>query len=211
MEGRKDVATCPSCGLQVDRRASGSTCLRLRWSGPPPRSCEVAAATLADRIAASGGALSRATTPDGSLSYEAEVRVRTAGTELPIRYRGRLLGFAERFGGGTPGVLHLSDDALTLHPAPPGATPADALSQGTPGPTPQRRWALDDIRSLQTSSSSVQITTATDGVVLFRFVRDSPRRWDELLRHAISRRWRGMGKGRVQEFQPRIRAEGPPP
>jgi hypothetical protein len=59
----------------------------------------------------------------------------------------------------------------------------------------------------------VQITTGTPGegaghgtgLVLFRFVEDSPRRWDELLRHAVARRWEALGRGTIREFQPRIR------
>jgi hypothetical protein len=195
MEGQGDVATCTSCGLHVDRDAAGVTCLRLRWPGTENPPLEVPAATLADRIVAHGGALTRATSPDGGLVYEAEVRVRTAGSEMPIRYRRRLLGFAERFGAGSPGILHLSSDALELLALPQARA------------SPPRRWPLEDIRSLQTSSSSVQITTREDGVVLFRFISDSPRRWDELLRHAIGERWKAMGKGTVHEFQPRIRAE----
>jgi hypothetical protein len=198
MGGQGDVATCASCGLQVDRKATAATCLRLHWPGMETAPLDVPAATLADRIVAHGGALTRAMAPDGSLAYEAEVRVRTAGSEMPIRYRRRLLGFAERFGAGSPGILHLSDDAMGLH----------ALHSGEL--SPRRSWALEDIRSLQTSSSSVQITTREDGVVLFRFTSDSPRRWDELLRHAIGERWKTLGKGTVHEFQPRIRAERVP-
>lgn len=198
MEGRGDVATCPSCTLLIDRKATGTTCLRLHLRGREDAPIEVPVATLADRITAHGGALTRATHSDGSLAYEAEVRVQTAGSEMPIRYRRRLLGFAERFGAGTPGILRLSDDALALR----SPVLADAPST--------RRWALEEIRSLQTSSSAVQITTQTEGVVLFRFTEDSPRRWDELLRHAIAERWKRLGKGTVQEFQPRIRAEGAP-
>jgi len=198
MEGRGDVVICPSCTLQIDRNATGTTCLRLHRPGTEAAPIDVPAATLADRIAEHGGALTRATAPDGSLAYEAEVRVQTAGSEMPIRYRRRLLGFAERFGAGTPGILHLSAHALGLR----SPSPADASSP--------RRWALEDIRSLQTSSSAVQITTHLDGVVLFRFTEDSPRRWDELLRHAIGDRWKRLGKGTVQEFQPRIRAEEAP-
>lgn len=196
MEGRRDLATCAACGLHVDRNAAGATCLRLHWPGMETAPTEVPAATLADRIVSHGGALTRATAPDGNMAYEAEVRVRAAGTEMPIRYRRRLLGFAERFGAGSPGILHLSRDALGLR----SLLPSDTV--------PPRRWALEDIRSLQTSSSAVQITTRGDGVVLFLFTSDSPRRWDELLRHAIGERWKRLGKGTVHEFQPRIRARG---
>jgi len=199
MEGEADEARCSACGLVVDRNAAGATCLRVHGpSGALPS--EVPAAHLADRIEAMGGALPRATAPDGSLAYAAEVRVRTAGSERPIRYRGLLLGFAERFGAGTPGRLRITDEALILDIG-------EGEPRGSRGESTRRTWPLEALQSLQTSSSAVQITTVDQGLVLFRFTDDSPRRWDELLRHAISRRWEVLGKGSVQEFQPHIRAE----
>jgi hypothetical protein len=211
MEGEADEARCPACGLVVDRNAAGATCLRVHGpSGALPS--EVPASHLADRIEAMGGALPRATAPSGSLAYATEVRVRTAGSERPIRYRGLLLGFAERFGAGTPGRLRITDEALILDMG--GALDAAASAHAPPaaGQAHRRTWPLEALRSLQTSSSAVQITTLdrtsrARGIVHFRFLDDSPRRWDELLRHAISQRWELLGKGTVQEFQPRIRAE----
>jgi len=202
MGGEADEARCLACGLVVDRNASAATCLRVHGSSGALPS-EVPAAHLADRIEAMGGALPRATTPDGSLAYAAEVRVRTAGTERPIRYGGLLLGFAERFGPGTSGRLRITDEALILDIGEVG----EGESREPHGESERRTWPLEALQSLQTSSSAVQITTVDQGLVLFRFTDDSPRRWDELLRHAISRRWESLGKGTVQEFQPRIRAE----
>jgi hypothetical protein len=211
MEGVHDEARCAACGLVVNRNAAGATCLRV-FGAPGFPASEVPASHLSDRIDALGGALPRATAPDGSLAYSAEVRVRTAGSERPIRYRGALLGFAERFVAGVPGRLHIQDDALILETGK-GSDPRPVPPPGPPpGPSPvpaseSRTWRLESLASIQTSSSAVQITTADRGIVPFRFVDDSPRRWDELLRHAISRRWALLGKGTVQEFQPRIRAE----
>ncbi|CAN5622734.1 hypothetical protein BH23GEM11_BH23GEM11_00870 [soil metagenome] len=207
MEGESDAAHCPSCGLVVDRRSSGAACLRVHWAwGAPPS--EVPAAHLADRLEAMGGALPRATAPDGSLAYEAGVCALTAGPAQAIRYRGLLLGFAERFTPGVPGRLRLHDEALILVPTGKGgaATPPRP-DHPAEADIASRRWPLESLRSLQTSSSAVQITTLDEGIVLFRFDDDSPRRWDELLRIAISRRWELLGKGTVREFQPRIRAE----
>jgi hypothetical protein len=202
LPGARDTVACPACGLRVDREGGRDTRLRVTLPGRAP--VHLLAATLADRIEALGGPLSRARQADGALAYGAAVRVRMAGSEAPVRYGGRLLGFVERFGAGTPAHLHLGDDALTLLPlgAPPGREPL-------------RCWPLESLRALQTSSSAVQITTGhadgtggpATGLVLFRFVEDSPRRWDELLRHAVAQRWEVLGRGPIREFQPRIRGQ----
>ncbi len=204
LPGTDDRVACPGCGLQVDREGGSDTRLRVTLPGNPP--VHLAAAALADRIEALGGALERARGPGGRLDYGAAVRVRTAGSEKPVRYGGRLLGFAERFARGMPGWLHLSDTAVSLF--------ADASGDRD---RPLRSWPLESLRSLQTSSSAVQFTTRAGkgprdggtGLVLFRFEEDSPRRWDELLRHAVAQRWLEVGKGHILEFQPRIRGARP--
>jgi hypothetical protein len=205
MEGRRDRATCPACGLEVVRADGppGTLSVRTREGVSRP----VHATVLAARIDALGGALARATGPDGCLAHAADVLVRTAGSEVPVRLDRRLLGFAERFGRGSPGRLELTPEVLRLVPG----GPRSGAGAGPP-PASVRQWPLESLRALQTSSSAVQVTTDTPagqgtGVVLFRFVEDSPRRWDELLRHAISRRWEALGLGQVIEFQPRIRVD----
>jgi hypothetical protein len=192
------AASCPSCGLVIQRGSTRRLHLTVRNGGVQR---EVPVATLVDRMEALGGAWSRATDGAGSLCYRAAARLRVAGTETPVRYQGRLLGFAERFGAGTPGTLEVRDESLSFHHAESGTpTARDAV--------PLRSWALESLRSLQASSSSVQLTTEGGGLLLFRFDNDSTRRWESLLRGAIATRWEALGRGRVVEFQPRILADG---
>lgn len=146
-------------------------------------------------IAAFGGALSRAESPDGALRDEARVQMRLADREEPVHYRGRVLGWFERFGPARSGRLRLRDGSVLFVPD----ERAGASSRGY-------RWDLDDVRALQSSSSTVQISLPDDQVVLFRFPADSSRRWEELLQEAVRRLWRAADRGEIAEFQPRIRA-----
>lgn len=209
MGGEGDRAACPACGLRVDRE--GGRDARLRVVHPSGRIAHLPAALLARRIDAFGGALaSTGGAPAGALR-RARVRVRTAGGEDPVRFRSRLLGFTEALRGGAQAILALDSRELRLEPladAPQALHPAEPL----------QRWALDSVRSLQTSSSTVQFTVRRGErgrggpeIVLLRFLDDSPRRWDELLRHALTARWRALGRGEITEFQPRIlaRTEAP--
>ena len=66
-------------------------------------------------------------------------------------------------------------------------------------------WPLLDIRALQGSSSSLQISPLEGGVVTFRFEEESSRRWEELLKAGLRRMWSEAGRGEIAEFQPRIR------
>lgn len=197
MGGKGEVASCPRCGLEAHRGSSLPLALVVRKDG---RQFDVPLASVTRRLHALGGPWPRAMAASGTLSYETRVRLRLGGNERPVRYRGRLLGFAERFGRGTPGTLLLTGASLTFR-----AGPGDAGQ----GRGEDRIWPLESLRSLQTSSSSLQITTQAGGLLLFRFDGDSPRRWDELLRGALDARWRKLGKGGILEFQPRILAGAP--
>ncbi len=178
---------------------------------------------LVDRIEALGGPWTRATTMNGDLRYSASVLLRVAGSERPVHFQERLLGFAEHFGAGEPGVLTLTEATLSFEEGDRGTedpaetdtragmdggseSPAGREGKGAATPPPHRAWDLEEIRSLQASSSSVQLTTERGALLLFRFRNDSTRRWESLLRGAVARRWEALGRGRVVEFQPRIRA-----
>jgi hypothetical protein len=114
--------------------------------------------------------------------------MRQSTSEAPVYFRKRLLGFAESYGGSRSGVLEASDDVLRFRE----------------GDGPVFDWGLLDIRALQTSSSTVQITPRHGAMAQFRFVSDSPRRWEELICHLLSEAWLRAGRGRIVEFQPRI-------
>lgn len=185
VEGRKDEVRCPACGTRFERGDARSSIRVERKEGTPK---SVPARRLADAIDEKGGPLLAARDGEGGIRYEADVVVRRAVEERPLRYGGALLGFIERLEGGTPGVLRVDD--VTLELAEEGRL--------------RSRWSLMDLRAVQTSSSSVQIRAATGEVVDFRFVEDSPRRWEGLLHELLRRSYRRAGRGEIVEFQPRI-------
>lgn len=104
-------------------------------------------------------------------------------------FRGSLLGFAERSTPEEAGTLTLTGETLEYRPDGAGAAES---------------WPLLGIRAVQTSSRSVQVRSPEGALLQFRFPEDSPKRWDELLRGAITRLWRATGRGEISEFQPRI-------
>jgi len=120
-----------------------------------------------------------------------EVTMRMAREEEPLYRNGQLLGFVEQSGPKSQGTLVIDSSRLTF--------------RGRNGDA--HEWPVLDIRAVQGSSSSVQISPPEGGVVTFRFSSDSPRRWEDLLRRVIRDAWGEAGRGRVTEYQPRIRAE----
>jgi hypothetical protein len=188
MEGEKLEARCPRCGRSFRPGGPGTM---IAVSHPEGSTEEVPAGELSRRMEALGGAIDRARGDAGHLRFESRVRVRWADVEEPIRFRDVLLGYAELFGAGREGSLLLDHDRLVL------------TLEGGEGESVA--WPLLELGALQTSSSSVQISPKGGGVVLFRFPDESTRRWEELLRTAISLAWREAGRGEVIEFQPRIR------
>jgi hypothetical protein len=66
-------------------------------------------------------------------------------------------------------------------------------------------WPVSDLRALQGSSSELQISPASGGIVAFRLASDSPRRWEERLKGLLRAHWEREGRGEIIEFQPRIR------
>lgn len=126
---------------------------------------------------------------------ETRARVKIATDQTPIRFEGRILGFMEEFGPTRDGVLRLERDALTFQ--------LDS-ARSTHGVD---RWPLDQIRSVQSSSSSVQITTRETGLVSIRVRGESIRLWELLIHRAVQGIWNARGWGRIVEFQPRIRTD----
>ena len=61
--------------------------------------------------------------------------------------------------------------------------------------------------SATASSSSLQFSPASGGLVEFKFPGDSPFRWEHLLRRALRKAYEEAGMGTIVEFQPRIVAE----
>jgi hypothetical protein len=147
--------------------------------------------------------------PDGII-HRAEVEVRESGAEAPVRSGGELLGFAEAMGERFSGILELTDQALILHVGTGPGVGSDKRAGFGPGSLPEEgseTWPLLDIRAVQTSSSSLQFSPVSGGLVEFRFPHDSPFRWETLLRNTLRRAYVREELGEIVEFQPRIVAE----
>lgn len=190
VEGEKDRVRCPGCGRTFER---GRGHLEILETAPDTSTSSVPAWALTEAIRALGGPLSRATGPDGRISDSAEVSFRRSLSEEPVVFHGRILGFCEIRSDEAPGELRVRDGAVML-----------VSAEGT------ETWDFLDLLAVQTSSSSVQISTRDGGVIQFKFTADSSRRWEDLLRILVARAWRDAGRGEILEFQPRI-ITGPAP
>ena len=200
MEGKGDQAWCMACGTRFSRGRGGG---RIRIREESGKSWDVPSHRLSQALDALGGAEPRARTDEGHLFYQAEVEVRVALREEAIWFRGRLLGYAEVLEAPSRGLLELTDEALALRAASgPQASPGGQEGHET-APT-LASWPLLEIRAVQTSSRSVQISLLESGVVEFRFPQDSSRRWEDLLHRALRKAYVRDGRGSIQEFQPRI-------
>ncbi len=183
--GDEDAVHCPECAAAFERGKDGA--IRILRSGHPP---EVrTAASLGHQIEALGGPIPRAVTENGEVQYRSRAVLRRVLREVPLRYRGKLKGFFEVHEEPEEGLLELSDETLTFHPG-----------EGKE----QLRWSLIDLRSIQTSSGSVQITPPELEAAVFYFPEDSPRRWEQLLFYAVRRaRERAEEEGGMEELQSR--------
>ncbi len=186
--GVGDVAECPACGASYRRgRADPARILVVPGDGAEGR--EVPPGELVDAMEELGGPRTAARAPDGSLRYEAEVETRRSEeVEIPLHHRGEVLGFVERLGDAEEGRLVATADSLSL------------LRNGDP----VSHWNHLDIGAIQASSSALQVSTRENRVFHFRFVEDSPKRWEDLLRWLVAEAYRREGRGEVVEFQPRI-------
>ncbi|NNM34112.1 MAG: hypothetical protein HKO53_13645 [Gemmatimonadetes bacterium] len=188
MEGDGDEASCPACRTGFARGRGNRVLLERR---PDGGTVETPVAALVGLIEASGGPLTRARRPDGSIGYSAEVDISWRVAEEPVHHKGALKGFSEIMGEPAAGILTVDEDAVTVRTEGKG----------------ESEWRFLEIRALQTSSSSLQLSLPDDQLVQFRFRGDSPRRWEDLMRHLLREAYRRAGKGNVVEFQPRIVTE----
>lgn len=186
--GEGSQVRCPGCGTTF-RPGSGGTRILVIASGG--EAGEVPAQVLTARIEAAGGAAAdEALAPDGEEVRRARVRVRRSGGEgRPVWRSGELLGFVERFGPWEEGTLVAAHDRIRLE-------------AGEDSP----EWGLLELTAVQGSSSTVQLRAASGELMQVRFIEDSPRRWESLIRRLVARCWERAGLGEVTEFQPRITA-----
>lgn len=186
-EGKGDRVHCPACRCRFSRAPAGARIVVEPAEETPKH---VPASRLSEAIAERGGPLAAARGEDGAIRYESRVEVRRGAAEETMRHGGEVWGFYERLGVPEPGLLRARSDALELE------------SEGAE--TTRSRWNLLDLRAVQSSSSSVQIFTATGELVHFRFLDDSPVRWEALLHAVLQDAYERDGRGRILEFQPRI-------
>lgn len=186
VEGRKDRVRCPTCGSRYERGDPPAGIL-VREEGTKPRT--VPTSRLVESIREAGGPFPAAVDAEGSVDYASPVEVRSGADEEPVRHSGGLLGFVEKLEEGGRATLRATDRALEL--------------VGRDGGT-RSRWNLMDLRAVQSSSSSLQIYTAAEELLHFRFLDDSPVRWEALLHGLLRRAYRRTGRGEIVEFQPRI-------
>lgn len=186
VQGSGDEVHCPTCDTRY-RRGDPPAGVVVERPGREPE--HLPATELTRAIDEAGGPFPAARAADGSIRYQARVMVRRSRREDPVRRSGELLGFVERLGEGSEATLHIDGEALELRPSGEGA---------------RRRWPLLELRAVQTSSSSLQIRTATGTLVHFGFVEDSACRWQALVQGLLRRAYRRAGRGQIREFQPRI-------
>jgi hypothetical protein len=192
------IYRCPLCGADAmreenDRVAGCRACARvyehipergrIRVEGQDGSVFEVDA----DELVAGAARADKGEVAAPVVAVDAVARV--ARDEEAVTYRQSLIGFVESRGPALSGRLTLHADRIDFKPDA-GAT---------------RSWALLDVRAIQTASASVQISPLEGGVVTFRILGDSPRRWEELIRTRIRDAWRAAGRGEILEYQPRIR------
>ncbi len=173
-----DTVRCEGCGRTYDRGEDGDG---IRVAEPGGREATASYREIVERIA---------TIPGESGTISTRAAVRFSDTERPVRYRSQLIGFFEERGPNHSGRLVLDGVRLRFEP-----------DEGA-----SHEWALRDLRAVQTASSAIQISPQGGTLVSFRLLRDSPRRWEKLLKERLRRVWRSEDRGEIIEFQPRIRS-----
>ena len=177
VKGKGVEAHCPGCERVYQPATTGDG---LRVRGPDGSDLEIEVGALLDRTGSLGG--------DGTV-LESSALASFAYSERPVRYRDALIGFFEERRPSRPGQLRLDDRTV----------------QFTEGSGELHEWSLLDLRAVQTASAAVQISPLVGGLVSFRILDDSPRRWEEALKSRLRSVWRDEGRGEIFEFQPRIR------
>lgn len=197
--GRGDEARCAACGTVYRRHRTRIVADDGAGEGaastpPPPPLPDpwrrgVEPAELVDAVARLGGALDAALTPDGRVVHEARALHHGPVGDVPVRRGGTLVGYAERVAPGRPGRLRVDDDGLSFR-----------FDDGAR----VEAWDLARVTGLQIASRALQVGVGGDTVLQWTLHADSPFRWESLLQDVLARRWRGLGRGELVEFQPRL-------
>lgn len=168
---------CASCGARLRRGRGANIVLEVPGRTPVARHAREWADLIGDP-------------QDGEEDVSARVSLRDVARSWPLRERGELLGFVERFGPDIPGLLILTRDAIRFQP--------------DTGPT--RVWPILDVTAVQPASSKLQLKVRGSEVVTLRFVSGSVRLWEARIQQRLREAWRAAGWGEIVEFQPRVSA-----
>lgn len=173
--------SCGPCGVTY-RRGRGDRIVATGTDGSVEerRAAHWLDATPASEIPTSGNLAG----PEPVVLRVAEPR------STAVRYDGELIGWVEQFGTRRKGRLIL--------------TQLDLAFVGEDGGT--RRIQVDDLTSIQPSSSSLQLRTRAGDILSLRFEESSVLHWERALQTAVKRRWSATGRGEVYDYQPRILA-----
>ena len=188
LDGHKRRARCSSCGTSFEQ-GRGSIIIVRPPDGPPEPTA--ASSLLADVEKMGGAGIKKDPGKDlGEESLFRESRIvfgRAEGHDV-IRGRGEVLGFSERISWKGEGLLRLEGEVLSFRPG--------GKSEGF-------SCLLGDIRGVQISSRSLQVTLEEMRLCQFELLDDSPKRWEDVLCLALRRFYAQSGQ-RVTEFKPRI-------
>jgi hypothetical protein len=211
LEGTGSSARCPRCARSFQQAGADP---RIRVTSPGCRPESYPAATLALRLAGLGPPEERMprgrrspgrTSPGGTEPLiESQAVSRVSSRETPLTTRGELLGYVERPGPPRTGTLRLHSHHLEFTARTRRSTGRELHDQEVPEPGVQR-WLLRDLRALQTSSASLQLSPLSGEVIEFTFSSHSPLLWAQLLEARLRAIWLEEGRGEIVEFQPRIR------
>jgi hypothetical protein len=124
--------------------------------------------------------------PPGS-AFRAHVSVRSAHGNRPVRWRGELIGWTERFSPPQVGELTLDAERVGL---------AGSWS-----------WPLEQVTVVQPTSAALQIRERGGTLVLLRFLDSALPLWEARFHTALRARYAALGIGKICEFQPRILTE----
>jgi hypothetical protein len=136
------------------------------------------------------------------LFREARIAFGRAQGHDVVRWRGEVLGFSERISWKGRGTVRLEGETLAFDPhqgtagGGEGQGSLDGLDQGL-------SCLLGDIRGVQISLRTLQVTLEGGRLYQFEFVDDSPKCWEDLVCLALTRLYARSGQC-ISEFKPRI-------
>jgi hypothetical protein len=125
---------------------------------------------------------------EGEALRRARVAAREATGSAVVRSGGRYLNQVEQYGPQRLAALEIHPDSLVYQPEGGAA----------------RRWGMEALTAVQTSSSTLQIRVRAQPLISLRFLDDSLFLWEMLLHAALRSFYRRTGRGEIVEFQPRI-------